>query len=127
MENKHTYSETFTITLPPGRYLKGSEIVQKGDLWTIQGNKPYSANFNIGEEVGSYNGKYQYLYRPDPKPKKPKPKYRLLKKGDVIKPGDQVLVNKKWLKHTPGLYGAELDGTEVYKRRRRLHIRTAAK
>jgi hypothetical protein len=133
MKNYVTYTETFTQTvkklLPPGRYLKPNDIIRVGDLRLWDDCPPGTITelyIYYGERAGAVVPKATH-YRPDPKPKKSKPKYVLLGKGDVIRATDQIRYNTGWesIGATSRQCGLALDGTEIYKRRRRLHVKTS--
>jgi len=128
--NKHTYRESYTTTinLPPGRFLEQEDIVQIGDmcLWP---DMPPGTVTNLYQYLG-YMVRYVPIkelcfYRPEPKKAKSKPKYRTLKVGEVILKDDQIYLNHKWEKVGFSFIGWIIPKDTIYKRRRRLHVKTS--
>ncbi len=90
--NKHTYEnakgQTITEVLPPGRFLKTGEFVEKGDyrLWRDSKHNIVSSKIRwwgfIGMEVLQEH--CNIFYRPN------RPKYRILWPSEIIRKGDQL-------------------------------------
>jgi hypothetical protein len=119
IKNMHTYTTQVTETLPPGRFLEAGENVQEGDLVCYKNQKARVWTGILGINFLAPTK----FYRPEPK--KSKPKYRFLKAGDTLRKGDQVFIDK-WIQQP--VYEDQkmvLTGVEIYKRRRRLHVKTS--
>jgi hypothetical protein len=96
--NQHTYTEfvpsstkTIVETLPEGRYLEPSEVLQGGDLVLNKGEKSRTTG-RPGKSCADAGG-HKY-YRPEPIKKeepavKEEPGYYYLKAGEEIKEGDE--------------------------------------
>jgi hypothetical protein len=126
----YTYTKTQRVTtkLPPGRYLTLEDTIKVGDWKLWKNDSPAILTklyIYIGRKVkdSEYGEELLAYYRPAPK--KRIKRYRTLKVGELVKPGDQEFTAPEhgWTPIVCPFRGEKVYNTSM-PYRRRLHIKT---